>query len=219
MPLVSQTESLEDAAPEFIDDDYDDQGSIFGETADEHFFNELFSRAHSSLEDHAENSDVTSPASTKATPACQPTPSGPPSPSRKDQEDAIANLVSCVERLAIKYAPFRNLPDPYPVVDWHTLARPNLRDRIGLPKPNQLPIHGCSHDPDLYFTTFSSSHSPFGYHLGYKTTLGPVSMPITSINGFTFSQETSSWVISATTRPRPNRGCRGGRRTWPWSKR
>jgi hypothetical protein len=148
-------------------------------------------------------------------PTSSPTPSGSPPPSREDQEAAIATMVSCVEKLSAKYAPFRNLPDPYPVVDWQTLARPNLKNRIGLPTPSQLPIHGCSQDRDLYFHTFSSSHIPFGYLLGYKTTMGPVSMPKIPVNGYKFCEDTSIWVISAFSRT-SSRGCRGGRRARPW---
>ena len=32
---------------EFFDDDYDEQSSICGDTAEEHFYNDLFSRTHS----------------------------------------------------------------------------------------------------------------------------------------------------------------------------
>jgi hypothetical protein len=148
--------------------------------------------------------------------ACQ---AAPCSSSREDQQAAITSMASIVDLLAVKYAPFRNMPDPFPVVSWGTLARPNWKDRVGLPKANTLPLRGCSEDPNDYLTNFFSSCSPFGHLPGYLTTMGPVSMPKISINGYSFREETNSWVISAFPGGTRTRGCRGGRRTRPWSKR
>ena len=44
---------------EFIDDDYEDQGSIFGDIEEDHFYSELFSRVHNSEDDVREQSQST----------------------------------------------------------------------------------------------------------------------------------------------------------------
>ena len=44
-------------------------------------------------------------------------------------------------------------PNPYPIVNWEDLARPNFKDRVGLPPPKHLPVLGCSPDPQFYLPT------------------------------------------------------------------
>jgi hypothetical protein len=82
-----------------------------------------------------------------------------------------------------------HVPEPYPVVDWQALACPNWKDRIDLPSPAYLPIHACRplhphqagwlrlHGPP------QNSEDLFGKTNGYMTTMGPVRMPSTLING------------------------------------
>ena len=101
-------------------------------------------------------------------------------------------MVVLVDKLAEKYAPFRHMPDPFPLVDWQSLARPSWKDPVGLPKPWTLPKLGCREDNALILDqTF-----PYGHELGYRTSLGNVAMPKGSVNGYTFCQDTESWIIS-----------------------
>ena len=160
------------------------------------------------------------PASNPASPLARPSSKtiSPSSPTANKpasghlKQYTIAYMVLVVDKLAIKYAPFRNMQDPYPQVDWSALARPTFRDRIGLPRPTPLPIQACSQDPACYQTR----DMPFGSTLGFVTNLGNVGMPTIPINGYTFCQETSSWQISASyPGPRKSRGCRGGGRRQP----
>ena len=150
---------------------------------------------------------------TKTTSLSTPTPASKPDAAHL-QQYTIASLVLIVDKLAIKYAPFRNMPDPYPLVDWTALARPTFRNRIGLPSPTSLPIQACSQDSAHNQT----KEMPFGSILGFVTNLGNVGMPHIPINGYVFCQETGSWQISALPAypgPGRSRGCRGGGRRQP----
>ena len=128
---------------------------------------------------------------------------------------SIPSLARVVDRIAKRYP--RIPPCPYPYVDWQALSRPSWKDRVGLPKPSQLPILSCSPDPALSMPKpnmgmvdlLERPSPPFGSMLGYLTTMGPVAMPTCSVNGYSWCQEEQGWLISASP---PSRRRRGGRR-------
>ena len=116
-------------------------------------------------------------------------------------------------------------PVPYPVVDWQGLARPNWKDRIGLPNPVRLPIHSCSQDPAFYEPSQGTrsrilaspvrlmekpafeKQYPFGWISGYNTSMGPVRKPSIPINGYILGED-DQWTIAAL----PPRGTTPGSR-------
>ena len=128
---------------------------------------------------------------------------------------SIPSLARVVDRIAQRYP--RIPPCPYPYVDWQALSRPSWKDRVGLPKPSQLPILSCSPDPALSMPKpnagmvdpWERPGPPFGSMVGYLTTMGPVAMPTCSVNGYSWCQEEKAWRIAAFP---PSRRRRGGRR-------
>jgi hypothetical protein len=128
------------------------------------------------------------------------------------------------------------VPEPYPVVDWNGLARPNWKDRIGLPSPAYLPLHACSQNPNHYLASKEKDclghprhvppafggKAPFGEILGYRTSLGPVMMPTIPVSGHTYDAEENTCTISASPPPSssPARGGHRGRSSgWPPGRR
>jgi len=129
---------------------------------------------------------------------------------------SVSNLAREVDRIAQRYP--RIPPCPFPYVDWQALSRPSWKDRVGLPKPVELPILSCSPDPALSMPPkpnmgivdpWERPSYPFGTKLGYLTTMGPVAMPTVSVNGYSWCKEENAWRISASP---PSRRRRGGRR-------
>ena len=122
---------------------------------------------------------------------------------------SIPSLAREVDRIAQRYP--RIPPCPFPYVDWQALSRPSWKDRVGLPKPDQLPILSCSPVPALYKSRawMEKDPSPFGFLYGHRTTMGPVSMPSCLVNGYSWCQEEGAWRIAAFP---PSRRRRGGRR-------
>ena len=128
---------------------------------------------------------------------------------------SIPNLAREVDRIAQRYP--RIPPCPYPYVDWQALSRPSWKDRVGLPKPNHLPILACNPDPALSMPKSNTGvvdpnempSYPFGTMLGYLTTMGPVAMPTVPVNGYSWCQDDQAWRIFASP---PSRRRRGGRR-------
>ena len=118
------------------------------------------------------------------------------------------------------------VPVPFPVVDWQALARPNWKDRIGLPNPVALPIHSCSQDPAFYQPSYGTRTNergfpvqekavfevqfPFGWISGYNTSMGPVKKPSIPINGYILGED-DQWTIAAYP-PGGTPGTRRGRR-------
>jgi len=137
-------------------------------------------------------------------------------PISTDNTSSIPSLAREVDRIAQRYP--RIPPCPYPYVDWQALSRPSWKDRVGLPKPHELPILSCSPDPALSMPKpnmgivdpFERPSYPFGTMLGYLTTMGPVAMPTVSVNGYSWCEEENAWLISASP---PSRRRRGGRRS------
>jgi len=130
-------------------------------------------------------------------------------------DTSVSNLAREVDRIAQRYLRIPHCP--YPYVDWQALSRPSWKDRVGLPKPSQLPILSCSPDPALSMPkpntgivdSWERPSCPFGTMLGYLTTMGPVAMPTVSVNGYSWCQDVQAWRISASP---PSRRRRGGRR-------
>ena len=55
-----------------------------------------------------------------------------------DNISSIPSLAREVDRIAQRHP--RLPPCPFPYVNWQALSRPSWKDRMGLPKPDQLPI-------------------------------------------------------------------------------
>ena len=85
-----------------------------------------------------------------------------------------------------------------PIVDW---TKVNHRAFSNLPKPQDIPLHGCHKDPNLYCSWRESSF-PFGSVPGFRTSLGIICCDAIRepIHGFIYNKEIGDWVIHASYR-------------------
>ena len=80
-------------------------------------------------------------------------------------------------------------------VNW---SQVNFRAFSNLPKPQDIPLHGCHKDPNNYRSWHESSY-PFGSVPGFKTSLGIICCDAITepIHGFIYNKEMGGWVIHA----------------------
>ena len=95
----------------------------------------------------------------------------------------------------------------FPSVDWKNV---NKRFLTNIPSPVQLPLHGCSQNPDDYEEKFEKSdygnlHNigskftrdfPFGSTLGFPTSVGAVGIPDKIFHGYVF-EVGQGWILNA----------------------
>ena len=80
-------------------------------------------------------------------------------------------------------------------VDW---SKVNIRALSNLPKPQDIPLYGCSLNPNQY-NHWHEQRCPFGSIPGYSTSLGVISLDSIKqpIHGFIYNKEMGGWVIHA----------------------
>ena len=67
-----------------------------------------------------------------------------------------------------------------------------------LPKPQDIPLHGCSQDEGLY-NQWHNTNFPFGSMPGFRTNLGIISLDTIKepVHGFVYDHDYGGWVIHA----------------------
>ena len=132
---------------------------------------------------------------------------------------AIYNVLAAPEPETV------TVPEPFPHVRWN-----EVRFKPALPNPELCPVHSCFQDPSFYqeegeyrygslevsdskFVRLTRQYGrPFGALPGYKTNLGVVAVPTTSVGGYVYCPDAKKWVLFAEPRSSPASTGRGTRR-------
>ena len=89
-------------------------------------------------------------------------------------------------------------PSLKPIVNW---SKVNYKALSNLPAPQDIPIHGCSKDPNQYIG-WIERRCPFGSIPGFSTSLGVITLDAIQepIHGFIYDKSLGGWVIHASYR-------------------